>query len=81
MKHSDIINKEIAKELGLTKDLVENISRSQFEFLTSIMESGVPDKPESYRSVRLQYLGVWYVNPWRRDKLIASKLKKLEEIP
>lgn len=53
---------EIAKELGLSKKLVEEVCRSQFKFVRKKIE-----EPEDF-SIRLQYLGSFHVRPGRRKK-------------
>lgn len=57
---------EIAKKLDLPEDLVEDVCRSQFEFLRSKIEEG------THESVRLQYLGLFQVKPNRKAKLEKS---------
>lgn len=57
------IIQEIAKELGISPNLVLKIVKSQFEFVKVTMEKG------EFETVRLPYLGKFHVKPYRLQKI------------
>lgn len=57
------INQEIAKELGISPNLVQKIVRTQFEFVKYVMEKG------EFETVRLPYFGKFMVKPYRLQKV------------
>lgn len=63
MTVNDEIYKEVAKELGIHRDKVEEACRAQFEFVSELMEEG------AYRAIRLPYLGIFRCKPERLKKL------------
>jgi hypothetical protein len=50
------IIKEIATEEGLSKETVEAVIMSQFKGVVDVIRSGIPDKPETFKSIRLNAL-------------------------
>tara|TARA_R110000764_G_scaffold234790_5_gene328883 strand:- start:538 stop:801 length:264 start_codon:yes stop_codon:yes gene_type:complete len=69
------IYRELAGQFGLPLDVVEKICDSQFDFVRETMMEG------SDQQVRLQYLGLFSVKPWRREglqkkKALAAQLAK-----
>lgn len=58
MKSDDTkrIIKEIAKEEGLSEEAVRTIILSQFKGVTEVMRSATPDKPETFKGIRLNAL-------------------------
>ena len=50
---------EVAKETGLSRNVVYKIWLSQYGCLRDTMRSAVPDQPDTYESVRLPYLGIF----------------------
>lgn len=65
--------KEIAKKRGLSIDTIQKICDSQFEFVRNTMMEG------SDQSVRLQYLGMFRVEPGKREK-VKRRNAKIAEI-
>lgn len=63
MTLNDEIYKEIAKELGIHRDKVEEMCRAQFEFISNTMEEG------QFKAVRLPYMGIFRCKPERLKKL------------
>lgn len=63
----DEIYKVISQKLGIHKDVIEAVCRSQFEFVTETMYQANLD--EGGKAVRLQYLGIFRVKPKRLEKL------------
>jgi nucleoid DNA-binding protein len=54
---------EIAKELGISPNLVQKIVKSQFEFVKVTMEKG------EFETIKLPYFGKWHVKPYRLQKV------------
>lgn len=57
------IIQEIAKELGISPNLVQKIVKSQFEFVKLKMEEG------AFETVKLPYFGKFHVKPYRLQKV------------
>lgn len=57
------ITQEIAKELGISPNLVQKIVKSQFEFVRKTMEKG------EFETIRLAFFGKWMVKPYRLQKV------------
>ena len=55
-----VLSKELSDELGIDKDLIEKIVRSEFKLLKDTISDG------EWESVKLQYLGKFVVKPTRR---------------
>lgn len=67
-----IIN-EIANEEGISDQAVWFIVNSQFEGVNRVITSGVPDKPETFKSVRLNAFGLFQFKPWKFKKFMGRK--------
>ncbi len=59
----ETIIEEISKELGISKELVNKIKRSQFKYVSDIMIKG------EFETVKLPYFGKFTVKPYRLQKL------------
>jgi len=54
-----IVN-EVAAETGLTTAVISNIVSSQFRLVDEVIRANsLQDDFEEYKSIRLQYLGMW----------------------
>ncbi len=63
------IIEEIASELGLPLEQVQKAAASQFYFTAHIMAD------DSFRTIRLQYLGKWTVSPRRLREMRRIQLE------
>lgn len=75
---------EIASEEGISPWAVELIVKSQFEGVYEIMRSAVPDKPETFKSIRLNAFCYFKVMPSAfryfkgHDKYIEEKRRRYD---
>lgn len=67
------IYKELAEEFDLPVTIIEKICDSQFEFVKQTMMSGKDEQ------VRLQYLGLFKVNPGRRET-VRKRVERMRQI-
>jgi hypothetical protein len=61
--------KDVAKELGESYELVEEIYFHQFEFLRDCLEVGQKGKYETYHNVLLKHLGTFYASERKINKI------------
>jgi hypothetical protein len=66
----DIVLQRTAVALGLTEKQVYDISRSVFEFMHELVESG------NYEGFYFRYLGRFIVKPYRLKRILEAKSKK-----
>lgn len=71
--HTKQIINEIAEEEGLSEKAIRLIVCSQFEGVNKIIVSGIPDKPETFKSVRLNAFGIFKVVPWKFRKFMGKE--------
>lgn len=57
------IYQEVARELGISRSLVQRIAQTQFEFVKLTMEKG------EFETVKLPYFGKFTVKPYRLQKV------------
>jgi hypothetical protein len=50
---------EVAKETGLSRNVIYKIVMSQFGCLRQTMRSAEPDQPDTFDSVRFPYFGIF----------------------
>jgi len=60
------IYKDIANDLGIPKDKVEEVVRHEFKFVKKVMEKG------NFNSVRLPRFGIFEVNEKRLKNMKAN---------
>ena len=70
--HTKQIINEIAEEEGLSDKAIRLIVTSQFEGVNRVITSGVPDKIETFKSVRLNAFGIFKFIPWKFKKFMAK---------
>lgn len=66
------IYRELAGQFGLPLDVVEKICDSQFDFVRETIMTGNDDP------IRLQYLGLFSVKPYRRES-VKKKMARAKE--
>ncbi len=64
-EHTKQIINEIAEEEGLSDKAIRLIVNSQFEGVNRVITSGIPDKIESFKSVRINAFGIFKFMPWK----------------
>ena len=63
---------EVAEEMGISKDLVRDVSKAQFSFVAETIKS------KSMKDVRLQYLGKFGVKPGRLRHLSPQAKEEIK---
>ena len=77
-EHTKQIINEIAEEEGLSDRAIRLIVSSQFEGVNRVITAGIPDKVETFKSVRLNAFGLFKFLP-RRFKWFMFSGKSREE--
>jgi nucleoid DNA-binding protein len=70
------IYKQISQNTGLSMEMVEEIVRSQFQFVKDIMASGEKNDPESFKTINVTHLGKFAI---REFKVMEYYKKSLED--
>lgn len=73
----DTIVKELAKKYKMSQDDIITIVDSPFNFLASIMNNIDRKNINTYKNVKIPYLGKFFVTEKRKQKLI-EKLKNID---
>lgn len=76
--HTRQIINELAEEEGMDERSIAHIVSSQFEGVNRIITSGIPDDPDTFKSVRINAFGVFKFLPWR-IKMLNGRKKYDEE--
>jgi hypothetical protein len=74
--HTKQIINEIAEEEGLSDKAIRLIVSSQFEGVNRIITGGIPDKIETFKSVRLNAFGIFRFIPWKFKKFMYRGISR-----
>jgi len=74
--HTKQIINEIAEEEGLSDKAIRLIVSSQFEGCNKVITSGIPDKIETFKSVRLNAFGIFKFIPWKFNQFIRKGINR-----
>lgn len=75
-EHTRQIINEIAEEEGLSERAIRLIVSSQFEGVNRVITSGIPDKPETFKSVRLNAFGIFKFIPWKFKQFMRKGVSR-----
>ena len=74
--HTKQIINEIAEEEGLSDKAIRLIVSSQFEGCNKVITSGIPDKIETFKSVRLNAFGIFKFMPWKFNQFMRKGISR-----
>jgi len=75
-EHTKQIINEIAEEEGLSEKAIRLIVSSQFEGANRVIIGGIPDKPDTFKSVRLNAFGIFKFVPWKFNQFMRKGISR-----
>jgi nucleoid DNA-binding protein len=69
------IYKQIAEETGLDIKQIQEIVKSQFQFVRDIMASASKNDPDSFKTINITHLGKFAIREYKVEEYYKKSLK------